>query len=130
MQDTTSIPTVDSTSSPPLDDSIEITPEMVFSKLTALQSSKSPGPDGWPETIIKSVNEFIFLYHYVAILFNKLLNSGILPTDWKCVNITPIHKKGARNLAGNYKPVSLTSIYSKLMKSIIKDPIRSLRHLK
>jgi len=47
-EDTASIPIVDSTSFPPLDDSIEITPEIVFSKLTALQSSKSPGPDGWP----------------------------------------------------------------------------------
>jgi len=56
---TASIPTVDSTSFPPLDDSIEITPEIVFSKLTALQSSKFPGPDGWPITIIKSVSEFI-----------------------------------------------------------------------
>ena len=37
--------------------------------------------------------------------------------------ITPIHKKGARNLTCNYRPVSLTSIFSKLMESIIKDHI-------
>ena len=67
-EDTASIPTVDSTSSPPLDDSIEITPEIVFSKLTALQSSISPGPDGWPITIIKSVSEFISVP--LCILFN------------------------------------------------------------
>ena len=92
-EDTASIPTVDSTSSPPLDDSIEITPEIVFSKLTAIQSSKSPGPDGCPTTIIKSVSEFISVP--LCILFNKSLNSGILLTDWKCANVTPIHKKGA-----------------------------------
>ena len=90
-EDTASIPTVDSTSSPLLDDSIEITPATVFSKLIALQSNKSSGPDGWPITIIKSVSEFISVP--LSILFNKSLNSGTLPSDWKCANVTPIHKK-------------------------------------
>ena len=124
-EDTASIPTVDSTSSLLLDDSIEITPATVFSKLIALQSNKSSGPDGWPITIIKSVSEFISVPF--SILFNKSLNSGTLPSDWKCANVTPIHKKGARNLACNYRPVSLTSIFSKLMESIVKDHI--LNHL-
>ena len=73
----------------------------------ALQSNKSPGPDGWPITINKSVSEFISVP--LSILFNKSLNSGTLPPDWKCANITPIHKKGVQNLACNYQPVSLTS---------------------
>ena len=124
-EDITSIPTVDSTGSPLLNDSIEITPTVVLNKLMALQSSKSPGPDGWPITIIKSVSEFISVP--LSILFNKSLNNGTLPPDWKCANVTPIHKKGARNLACNYRPVSLTSIFSKLMESIIKDHV--LNHL-
>ena len=45
----------------------------------------------WPITIIKSVSEFISVP--LDILFNKSLNSGILPTDWKCATVTPIHKK-------------------------------------
>ena len=120
-KDITSIPTVDSTGSPVLNDSIEITPAVVLNKLMAIQNSKSPGPDGWPIAIIKSVSEFISVP--LSILFNKSLNSGTLLPDWKCANVTPIHKKGARNLACNYRPVSLTSIFSKLMESIIKDHI-------
>jgi len=42
-------------------------------------------------TIIKSVSEFISVP--LCILFNKSLNSDILLTDWKCANVTPIHKK-------------------------------------
>ena len=125
-EDITNIPTVDSTGSPLLDDFIEITPTVVFNKLMALQNNKSPGPEGWPITIIKSVSEFISVP--LSILFNKSLNSGTLPPDWKRANVTPIHKKGVRNLACNYQPISLISIFSKLMESIIKDHI--LNHLR
>ena len=38
-------------------------------------------------------------------------------------NITAIYKKGSKKLAGNYRPVSLTSVVCKLMESIIKDSI-------
>ena len=90
-EDIKNIPTVDLTGSPLLDDSIEITPTVVFDKLMALQNNKSPGPDRWPITIIKSVNEFISVP--LSILFNKSLNSGTLPPDCKCVNVTPILQK-------------------------------------
>jgi len=68
-EDTASIPTVDWTSSLLLDDSIEITPTVVYNKLTTLQSNKSLGPDGWPVTNIKSVSEFISVP--LSILFNN-----------------------------------------------------------
>ena len=121
VEDTTTIPTVHSVCSPPVIDSIDITPEVVLNKITNLQSGKSSGPDGWPVQIIKSMGEVISVP--LSIIFNKSFNSGILPEDWKCAHITPIHKKGARNLVSNYRPVSLTSIFSKLMESIIKDHI-------
>ena len=62
----------------------------------SLHNSKSPGPDGWPIPIIKSVSEFIPIP--LSIIFSKSFNSGTLPHDWKDAQVTPIHKKGARNL--------------------------------
>ena len=41
----------------------------------------------------------------------------------KKANITPIYKKGSRSEAGNYRPVSLTSVVCKLLESIIRDQI-------
>ena len=78
-EDTTTIPTVDSASSPPNADSIEITPGVVYDKLMNLQNNKSPGPGGWPISIIKSVSEFVSVP--LSILFNKSYSSGTLPTD-------------------------------------------------
>ena len=59
----------------------------------------------------------------MSIIFNKSFQSGHLPCDWKIAYITSIHKKGLRNAAGNYRPVSLTSTVVKLMESIIKSSI-------
>ena len=107
-EDTNTIPTTDASGTPPITDSIDITPEIILSKIANLQSSKSPGPDGWPIQVIKSMGEFISVP--LSIIFNKSFNSGSLPQDWKCAHVTPIHKKGARDLVSNYRPVSLTSI--------------------
>ena len=105
------------------DSIIEITPAVVYDKLMNLQNNKSAGLDGWPISIIKSVSEFVSVP--LSIIFNKSYSSGILPTDWKCGNVMPIHKKGPRKLASNYRPVGLMSIFSKMMESIVKDHILS-----
>ena len=107
--------------SPSTIDSLTITPQLVLNKLTNLKSGKSPGPDGWPTEVIKITAESICLP--LSILYNKSLNYGILPDDWKKAYITPLHKKGARNLVSNYRPVSLTSNIVKIMESIVKDNI-------
>ena len=46
-----------------------------------------------------------------------------MPDDWKRAIVSPIFKKGARNRAENYRPVSLTSILCKLMESFVKEVI-------
>ena len=54
--------------------------------------------------------------------------AGEAPFDWRCANVTPIYKKGKKNLASNYRPVSLTSQIGKVMEAIIKDDL--MGHLK
>ena len=44
----------------------------------------------------------------------------MLPKEWKCANITPIHKKGLQSEAENYRPISLTSAVCKVLETIIK----------
>ena len=39
--------------------------------------------------------------------------------------MTPLHKKAEKELASNYRPISLTCIACKVMESIIKDEINS-----
>jgi len=57
----------------------------------------------------------------LSIIFQNSFDTGKLPDDWKFANICPIFKKGSKTVAGNYKPVSLTSVPYKMMESIIKS---------
>ena len=42
-----------------------------------------------------------------------------MPNDWIKGNVVPILKKGKRSLASNYRPLSLTSVTSKILEHIL-----------
>ncbi|PIK45564.1 hypothetical protein BSL78_17579 [Apostichopus japonicus] len=63
----------------------------------------------------------------LAILFNKSLDEGIVPDDWRAANVIPIFKKGSKHDPCNYRPVSLTSTACKILEMLIKDAI--IKHL-
>ena len=53
-------------------------------------------------------------------MFQNSYDTGIVPSDWKRANITPIYKKDDKKDPENYCLVSLVSILCKIMESIIK----------
>ncbi|XP_065677331.1 uncharacterized protein LOC136092732 [Hydra vulgaris] len=61
----------------------------------------------------------------LCMIFNQSFLTGTLPTSWLKANITPIFKNGDRLNAGNYRPISLTSVVCKVMESIVKDTIKN-----
>ena len=51
-------------------------------------------------------------------IVNVSFASGMLPHNWKLTDITPLHKKAAKNVRQNYFPVSLTSVVCKVSEMI------------
>ena len=91
---------------------------MIAKKLKKLKDNKSPGVEMIPPKLLKEIVEQINTP--LAIFFNLSLEEGIVPSEWKEANITPLFKKGSRKKPENYRPVSLTSVVCKLLETLIR----------
>ena len=100
---------------------IHISQKMVLDRLMGLKADKSPGPDGLHPRILKEVA--LEIMDALVIIFQCSIDTGLVPVDWRVANVIPLFKKGGREKAGNYRPVSLTSVVGKMLESIIKDEI-------
>ncbi len=96
---------------------ITITETGVAKLLRNIKINKASGPDNIPNMVLKECATE--LSPAVACLFQLSIDSGTLPPDWTSANVAPIFKKGDRHKAENYRPVSLTSVLSKVLEHII-----------
>ena len=79
--------------------------------MSNLKPHKAAGPDTIPPTVLKELSHQIS--PILEIIFNKSLQTGQVPNDWKEADVAPIFKKGDKHNPCNYRPVSLTCIISK-----------------
>ena len=62
--------------------------------LLRLKPHKAPGPDNISPKILKELAHSIA--PILTTIFRKSLETGVVPEDWKCANVSPIYKKGSR----------------------------------
>ena len=97
-----------------------ITCDEIRKCINNLKNCKSPGVDNILNEYLKSTKE-IFLPVYEA-LFNKILDSGILPTSWLEGSITPIYKnKGNSSDPANYRPITILSCLGKVFTAVLNN---------
>ena len=60
-------------------------------------------------------------------IFQTSLDTATVPSYWREALITPLYKKGPRNIPANYRPISLTSVVSKMLEHIIFSS--TMKHL-
>ena len=53
-------------------------------------------------------------------VFNKIVESETIPTQWNTSEIIILHKKGDKSQLGNYRPLSLSSNLNKVFTKILK----------
>ena len=104
---------------------IIISEEGVKKQLSSLNPHKATGPDGLPAHVLKECAHEIA--PYLTLIFQKSLQEGNVPEDWKKACVAAVFKKGDRHSAANYRPVSLTSLCCKIQEHILTSNIR--RHL-
>ena len=77
----------------------------------------SCGPDGYPVLLLRETIGAVA--RPLAQMFTAFMSVGKLPTNWKSATVTPIFKKDPSSDPSNYRPVSQTSVYCKLMERVM-----------
>ncbi|CAB3995182.1 Hypothetical predicted protein [Paramuricea clavata] len=91
---------------------ITIDVDEVAQFLRALDTSKACGPDGIPARLLQVCA--LEIAPSICELFNRSLQTGHVPSEWKSANVTPVHRK-------DLKEPTLAALYAddtKLYKSI------------
>lgn len=83
-----------------------------------LERNKAPGSDGVDSVLVKNISKHII--PVLVYIFNKSLSEGEFPKSLKLAHVVPIFKKGSEELLTNYRPISLLSVFSKLLEKIMK----------
>ena len=95
--------------------------EDVQEKLNHLDMYKSTGPDLLHPRIQRTLEDRLCgpLNH----IFNKSVETGIIPEDWKSASVTAIHMKGNRQEPGNNRPISFASAVCETMERLVEEKI-------
>ena len=84
-----------------------------------LKTKSAPGPDGFTPYFLKQI--IARIAKPLCIVYQMSLNQGFVPSDWKIAHIIPAFKSGDPQLASQYRPISLTSVFSKVLEKVVRD---------
>ena len=85
--------------------------------INQLNINKSCGSDGIEAKFIILASEVLF--PVLAILFNACFDFGIFPTCLKTAKVVFVYKAGDINEVTNYRPISILSIFSKILEKLV-----------
>ena len=100
---------------------VTFTKDDVKRHLEQLKPNKAPGLDGIHPRLLRECASS--LSGPLQKLFQKSMETGELPTEWKKALVKPIYKKVDKHMVGNYRSLCLTSIVSKVMESLVKREV-------
>jgi hypothetical protein len=97
--------------------------EDVSSFISSLKNSKSPGFDKVSSAMIKKIAPSII--PILTYLYNFSLMTGEFPRCLKSAIVVPIFKRGDPTQPNCYRPISLLSVFSKILEKVVKKQLLS-----
>jgi hypothetical protein len=94
-----------------------VTEDDVQMVVRTLKGKYSAGYDEIPECLVKEYIQFIKTP--LTFIFSMSLQLGIFQDLMKVAKIRPIYKKGEKQDITNYRPISLLSVFSKVLEKLV-----------
>ena len=98
-----------------------VTEEQVYHVISKLSISKSCGLDKISSRLLKPASPYIS--DVIRDIINQSFDMGISPDDWKMTKVSPVYKADARNVADNYRPISILLAILKVIERIVHTQI-------
>ena len=115
----------------PVDENFFIFPTTaseIENEISSLKSGKAVGPFSVPISILKILKTVIS--KPLAMLFNASFSAGIVPAKFKIANVVPVYKKDSQTCLSNYRPISLLSIFNKLLEKLMYNRLLHFLEMK
>lgn len=103
-----------------------VTSNEVLDIVRQLKNTNSSGFDQIPSRILK--NSIDIISETIAAIINKSFETGTFPDLLKTAIVKPIYKKNDKQKTENYRPISLLSIFSKIIEGAMYKRIMNYIH--
>ena len=94
-----------------------VSEDFVYKELCNLKIGKSTGLDGIPARFLRDGAEVLKIP--VTFIINMSISEKTVPSDLKLAKVKPLYKKNSSLEVGNYRPVSILSIVSKILEKAV-----------
>ena len=89
----------------------------IQNEIKKLNPSKTCGPHSIPINLLQLVRDY--LSKPLEILFNYSFETGVVPDKFKIARVIPIFKNGKKSCTNNYRPISLLSVFNKILEKLM-----------
>ena len=89
--------------------------------INSLKNNKASGPFSIPSKLLKLIK--VPISKPLEILYNYSFSIGKVPQDFKVAKVIPVFKKGCKTDIDNYRPISLISVFNKLLEKLMYNRI-------
>ena len=93
----------------------------IYKVIDNLDNNKAPAPGYINAWALKSGK--YALRTYLQIIFNDCIQEKVFPKILKDAQITPIFKKGDVSVLTNYRPISLTPTFAKILERLLLNQL-------
>ncbi|KAG1032852.1 hypothetical protein G6F43_013675 [Rhizopus delemar] len=111
-----------SSDSLPFELACPITLPDILSAIRSLPSNKAPGVDHVKNDMLLPIQHL--LAPILLALFQLCWKWSYAPESWRVAQVVPIHKKGTPTDRGNFRPISLTSIFRKILECCLQNDVQ------